>query len=305
VRFGRDWQADAERRDFTINALSVARDGTVFDPVGGLADIAARRVRFIGDAEARIREDYLRILRFFRFHAAYGEGAPDPAGLRAAIRLRGGLEQLSRERVRAELMKLLVAPAAGLTVQVMADAGLLGPILGVPLVPQFTRLAAVEAALGLPADAVRRLGALAVHVTDDAGRLAQSLRLSNSEFERLASMAEGWWRVGDDLGEQAARALLYRLGADRFLDRVLFAWSRAGAPPDVAEWRAFAAVTERWTPPRFPLRAAAFIERGVPVGPALGAALAGAERDWVAADFPSDADALAVLAQTWTERVRG
>src|SRR5215475_6941172 len=130
VEFGRDWKADAERRDFTINALSATRDGTVYDYAGGLDDLAHRRVRFIGDPAKRIEEDYLRILRFFRFHAAYGVGHPDATGLAACIAARKGLDQLSRERVRMELLKLLVTPHATATLAVMAQAGLLLLVLG-------------------------------------------------------------------------------------------------------------------------------------------------------------------------------
>src|SRR5262249_4588613 len=130
VAFGRDWKADAERRDFTMNALSVSPDGTLHDYVEGLADLEARRVRFIGDPRQRIAEDYLRILRFFRFHAAYGQGAPDAAGLHACIMARAGLDTLSRERVRAEILKLLLAPQAAATVAVMAESGLLVRVLG-------------------------------------------------------------------------------------------------------------------------------------------------------------------------------
>lgn len=305
VRFGRDWKADAERRDFTINALSAGRDGTVADLVGGLADLAARRVRFIGDAHQRIREDYLRILRFFRFHAAYGAGEPDPTGLSAAIARRDGLDQLSRERVRMELMKLLPAPRAAPTLAIMADGGLIEPILGVPLVPQFGRLAAVEAALGLAADPVRRLGALAVHVGEDAERLWQRLRLTNSEHERLATMADGWWRLTPQMGGQAARTLLYRLGPERFCDRVLFAWSKALAAGDDASWRELATLPQRWQAPRFPLRAADFIGLGVPKGPQLGAALAGAEEAWIAAGFPDDPAVLTALTGEWARRHAG
>ena len=129
VAFGRDWKRDAERRDFTMNALSVGRDGTMHDHVSGLADAAARRVRFIGDPAQRIAEDYLRILRFFRFHAAYGHGAPDPDGLHACIVARAGLDTLSRERVRMEVMKLLVTPHAVATLAVMAETGLLDNVL--------------------------------------------------------------------------------------------------------------------------------------------------------------------------------
>ena len=157
VVFGRDWRLDAQRRDFTINALFLSRDGAIHDYVGGGADLAAHRVRFIGDPATRIAEDYLRILRFFRFHASYGEGAPDPAGLAAGIRARERIASLSRERVRMELMKLLVAPRAGPTLAVMTEAGILGPVLGgVPLVGSFTRMEAIEAASGLAPDACRR-----------------------------------------------------------------------------------------------------------------------------------------------------
>ena len=152
VKFGRDWKRDAERRDFTMNALFLSADGTVHDFVGGLGDLEKRHVRFIGDAAARIAEDYLRILRFFRFHAYYGEGAPDADGLRAAILARAGLDQLSRERVRMELMKLLVAPRAVPALAVMAEAGLLGSVLGgVPRLASFSNMAKAEAASGLAA----------------------------------------------------------------------------------------------------------------------------------------------------------
>jgi poly(A) polymerase len=180
VRFGRDWQADALRRDFTMNALSASVDGTVHDYVGGLADLASRRVRFIGEADQRIAEDYLRILRFFRFHAAYGHGPLDQQGLAACIAARAGLDQLSRERVRMELLKLLLARHATPTLAVMVESGLLVPVLGgVPDLAAFSNVAKAAAAAGLPADAVHRLGALAVRVTEDAERLWQRLRLSN------------------------------------------------------------------------------------------------------------------------------
>ncbi len=196
VVFGRDWKRDAERRDFTMNALSLSRDGTVHDYVGGLADIEARRVRFIGDAARRIAEDYLRILRFFRFHAAYGEGSPDPQGLAACIEGRAGLEQLSRERVRMEMVKLLVAKHAVPTLALMTETGLLEQVLGgVPLLASYANMVKLEAALALAADPVRRLGALGISVVEDAERLRERLRLTNAEYERLASMADGWWQI--------------------------------------------------------------------------------------------------------------
>jgi poly(A) polymerase len=204
VRFGRDWKADAERRDFTMNALTATADGTIHDYVGGLADLEARRVRFIGDPAMRIAEDYLRILRFFRFHAAYGEGEPDAAGVAGYIAGRRGLEQLSRERARMELLKLLVAKGVVPALIVMADAGLLGSILGgVPLTAGVARIAEIEAALDLAPDPIRRLAALNVLIVEDAERLWQRLRLANAEHEWLASMADGWWRVSPKAGEHA------------------------------------------------------------------------------------------------------
>jgi poly(A) polymerase len=296
VVFGRDWKTDAERRDFTINALSAAADGTVHDYVGGKADIAARHVRFIGEPQKRIAEDYLRILRFFRFHAWYGEGAPDAAGLRACILARSGLDMLSRERVRTELLKLVLAPHAAPTLAVMAETGLLGAVLGgVPLLASFENTAKVEAAMGAEADAVRRLGALGVIVKEDGERLALRLRLSNAEAERLAAL-DFWWRVSPASGDQAAHALLYQLGPQSFLDRVLLAWSRSDAGAADKAWRGLASLTQHWSAPVFPLKAADFIRRGIAPGPALGTALRAAELAWIAADFPDDRDAIEAIA---------
>jgi poly(A) polymerase len=297
VAFGRDWRRDAERRDFTMNALSVSRDGTIHDHVGGLADLAARRVRFIGEAARRIAEDYLRILRFFRFHAAYGRGALDPEGLAACIAARAGLEQLSRERVRMELIKLVLAEHAVPTLAVMTEAGLLEQVLGgVPLLASFANMVELEHGLALAADPVRRLGALAVSVVEDAERLRERLRLANAEHERLASIADAWWRISSAWGEREGRVLLYRLGPQRFTDRVLIAWTRSPEGAADAGWRALVTLPSRWSAPVFPLKAARFIKRGVARGPRLGKALAAAEEAWIAADFPLDRAALAAIA---------
>jgi poly(A) polymerase len=297
VAFGRDWKRDAERRDFTMNALSVTRDGVIHDYVGGLDDLEARRVRFIGDPPARIAEDYLRILRFFRFHAAYGHGAPDPAGLAACIAARGELDRLSRERVRMEMFKLLVAVHAVPALAVMAEAGLLETVLGgVPLLASFSNMSNAEAALELRPDPVRRLGALAVFVTEDADRLRERLRLANSEHLRLHSMADGWWRIASASAEQDGCAMLYRLGRERFTDRVLLAWSRSPAGIADTAWHDLARLPERWSAPTFPLRAADFLKRGVASGPPLGAALRAAEEAWIAVNFPTEAASLAAIA---------
>jgi poly(A) polymerase len=300
VEFARDWAGDARRRDFTINALFLARDGVIHDYVGGLADLAERRVRFIGDASQRIAEDYLRILRFFRFHAAYGRaGTPDAEGLHACILARDSLKTLSRERVRMEMLKLMLARHVVPTLAVMTETGLLELVLGgVPQMASLSNLIKIEAALSLPGDAVRRLGALGVQVVEDAERLRERLRLANAESARLNSMADGWWRVSPAQGEGTARALLYRLGPEKFTDRVLLAWSRSAAGVDDAAWRELATLPSRWRAPVFPLKAADLIARGVERGPALGSALRRAEDVWIAAGFPLDADALARIVDT-------
>jgi tRNA nucleotidyltransferase/poly(A) polymerase len=305
VAFGRDWVRDAERRDFTINGLSVDAAGVVHDHVGGLEDIAARRVRFIGDPNQRITEDYLRILRFFRIHAAYGAGEPDRAGYLACIAARAGLANLSAERVRMEMLKLMVARGAAGAIVAMADGGLLLPILGgIAYTGTFAAMIDAERLLGFEPDAVRRLGALAVAVTEDAKRVATRLRLTNAEIRVLDSMGHRWWRLAG-MDEATARRRLYRLGAERYRDRLMLAWARAGGDGHTTRWREFATLPERWSAPKFPLKAADFIARGIAEGPALGHVLRLAEDAWLAADFPLDEGALKAIAdQTVTRFTR-
>ncbi|BCJ90096.1 poly(A) polymerase [Terrihabitans soli] len=273
VAFGRDWAEDAQRRDLTINGLFLDGEGKVHDFVGGEGDLKAHLVRFIGDAKTRIREDYLRILRFFRFTARYGEGTPDAEAMSAAISERHGLDQLSRERIRAELLKFLMTPRAAELAKLMADAGFLGQVLGGVARPR--RLARLLESAP-EADAVQRLGALALFIEDNAERLRERLRLSNEETARLKSMAGGPVPTGAD--ERALKALLYQLGPALYHDRVLF----TGAGSEARS------LTERWTAPKFPVSAADLIARGVAKGPHLGAALARIEKDWIAAGFPDD-----------------
>jgi tRNA nucleotidyltransferase/poly(A) polymerase len=302
VAFGRDWVRDAERRDFTINGLSVDADRVVHDHVGGLEDIEARRVRFIGDPGQRIAEDYLRILRFFRIHAAYGAGEPDRAGYLACIAARAGLAGLSAERVRMEMLKLMVADGAAGAVTAMADGGLLLLILGGVAYPgPFAAMIAAEHALGLAPDPARRLAALAVAVTEDAKRLSSRLRLSNNETKALDSMGHRWWRLAG-MDEAIARRRLYRLGAERYRDRLMLAWARAGRDANSASWRELALLPQRWSAPKFPLKAADFIARGIAEGPALGQVLALAEDAWLAANFPLEESVLKAIADQTVAR---
>ncbi|MCW4113782.1 CCA tRNA nucleotidyltransferase [Aurantimonas sp. MSK8Z-1] len=295
VVFGRDWQADAERRDFTINALYAEPDGTVIDLVGGLADVEARAVRFIGDAETRIREDYLRVLRFFRFFAWYGTGRPDAAGLRAATRLKDGLAQLSVERVWAELRKLLGAPDPSRALLWMRQTGVLTAVL-----PESERwgidaihgLTAAEGLHGWPADPMLRLMAI---VPPDAARmdeLARRLKLSNGERERLLA-----WVTAEmpGLGETdlGLRSRLYFGEPQGLVDRLRLGFAAAAAkdPSDaealgtVAALRRQLTVAERFEPPAFPLSGRDLIAAGAQPGPELGHTLARLERLWVDSGF--------------------
>ena len=303
VAFGRDWERDAERRDFTINGLSVDAEGCVHDYVGGLEDIAARRVRFIGEPSMRIAEDYLRILRFFRIHAAYGAGDPDRAGYLACIGGRAGLTNLSAERIRAEILKLMVADGAVGSVQAMVEGGLLLPIFGgVAYTGPFAAVLSIEQALGLAPDPIRRLGALAVAVTEDARRVASRLRLSNAETKTLDSMGHRWWRLAG-MDEARARRRLYRLGEERYRDRLILAWARSGERSDDPSWRELATLPARWAAPKFPLKAADFLARGIAEGPELGRALALAEDAWLAAEFPLERSSLDAIADQAVARL--
>ncbi|MFC7051819.1 CCA tRNA nucleotidyltransferase [Hansschlegelia quercus] len=282
VSFTRDWAQDARRRDLTINGLTLDGDGIVHDHVGGLEDLAAGRVRFIGDARERIREDYLRTLRFFRFHARFARGPLDEAGFAATIAERDGLLRLSGERVRAELLKLLVAPRAAETVAAMAQAGLLAPLTGGA--PRLSRLARfVDRDADRP-DALLRLAALLQFTSEDAARLKARLRLSNVESKRLEAIADVTPALSPADGEDAARRALYWLGESAYRDRARL----AAVDARDEDWSALITLPDRWTPPTFPLTAADFKARGLE-GPALGRALKAAEAAWVEAGFPEDA----------------
>lgn len=293
VAFGRDFAADALRRDFTINALGLDRSGALHDYSDGLADLAQRRVRFIGQAEARIREDYLRILRFFRFHARYGVGAPDGEGLCACIAGRAGLAGLSRERVRAELMKLLAAPGAAATLDAMAGAGLLMPVIG--SVPHLSRFAAVAGAGGDGVYPAFRLAALAVSVREDAPRLRERLRLSNEEFDRIDRIAQALEGLGGRA--EPPSLVLLRIVADR-------AGSDAAAAALVLLTGSTDAETGRQVQkligqlgatPAFLPRGQDVLARGVPKGERVGQVLAEARRLWIEAGCPADREAQLAL----------
>lgn len=299
VAFGSDWLEDARRRDFTMNAMSLSPDGTLHDPVGGYADCLARRVRFIGIADERIREDYLRILRFFRFHARFGTGAPDGEGLHAVTRNLSGLQQLSAERIAQEMRKLVQAAGAAETLGFMAECGVLDRVLaGVPRLVRFARWLDLVRATGTALAPAPALVALSTFVPEDIDRLAARLKLSGAERTRMAGAeaarraiagqmaSDGKLTDGEGLASDghAARVLLYRLGPAAWRDGVLLAWADAGMNDD-AWWRALLSLPERWTAPHFPLAGRDLLATGLPAGPVLGRRLADAEARWIASDF--------------------
>ncbi|MFS0773959.1 CCA tRNA nucleotidyltransferase [Sphingomonas sp. 1P08PE] len=270
VAFTDDWRADAARRDFTMNALYAdPADGTVIDYFGGLDDLAARRVRFIGDPLQRIAEDHLRILRFFRFHARFGD-AIDAEGLAACALRANDLMALSRERIAAELLKLLVARAAVPVVALMVDAGILRAVLPEIDAAGAARLAALtarEAAAGIAPDAIRRLAALLPATAADG--VGARLKLSNQQRRRLVAATAG-------PGNEGPRALAYRAGVDGAVDRLLLAGED---PLPIVDF----------TPPRLPIGGGALVARGLDKGPAVAAALRRIEDRWIAEDFPDAA----------------
>jgi poly(A) polymerase len=299
VAFTESWEEDARRRDFTLNALYAGSDGTVFDPLGGYADLIAGRVRFIGDAEERIKEDYLRILRFFRFNAYYGKGSLDREGLSASVRLRAGLDQLSAERVAAELKRLLEAPRAIEAVEALFDYGLLPGLLGVaPRLARLKRLIAIEDAVGFAPDAMVRLAALAVFIAEDAERLAARLRLSNAEQAVLALGTRDHERTGLP-EEEAAKRVLYRLRPGAYAAYIRIAWADSSASPDDRAWHAAFTLPERWQAPAFPLRGADIVALGELGGPEIGIILRRLEADWVAGGFAQNREQLLAKAKTF------
>ncbi len=299
VAFTTDWAEDAGRRDFTVNALYCDPDGTVHDPVGGLPDLEARRIRFIGDADTRIAEDYLRILRFFRFFASHGDATIDRDGALACERGRAGLAQLSRERVRAELFKLLKAPRANAGIAAMAAHGLLPAILGgVGYPASLGRLIAIEAATRLPPDPALRLVALAVRTAEDAARIATLLRLSNDERAIISAAARSFAerdveRAG--VGEARDREHLYRFGPDRYRRAILCHWLQSGAAVDDPAWMARLQLPAQWPVPEFPLNGSHLLAAGLTAGPELGMALARLEQTWIDSTYRLDRQALLTI----------
>jgi poly(A) polymerase len=287
VTFATDWREDAMRRDFTMNALYCDADGTVHDPLGGYGDLQAKRVRFIGNARQRIREDYLRILRFFRFGAQYGDAeAPDADGLAAVADEKAGLSLLSGERIRAELLLLLAAPGAVPALRAMRGSGIIEPLLGVEgNVELVERLTAIEQALGRAPEPLVRLAALASGTRED---LRERLRLSTAEGDRLANADRRDDAFDPRTEEAAAKSFIYQHGAQTFTDGALIDWARSSDGLRDTARAARVTLPARWTAPQLPVRGADVVALGVDAGPAVGRVVADFERWWIAAGFPGE-----------------
>ena len=299
VRFGRDWTHDAARRDFTLNALYCSADGTLHDPLGGLADCLARRVRFIGDASQRIQEDYLRILRFFRMHASYGQGDLDAEGVSASIALRDGLRQLSAERIGTELKRLVTTAGAAPVVHLMEDSGILEIVTGgVARLADFEALKHLQPDLPEAAAAPVCLAALFGFGADNLERLAERLRLSNAERERMvcARLAADHIVAAPD-AQRVVKALLVDEGVATAADGLALAAAMLRARgEDEGQLAAARALLTDWTAPVFPVTGRDLIELGLEKGPALGAELARLRTAWADSDYTaSRSDLLALI----------
>jgi poly(A) polymerase len=282
VAFTNDWQADAARRDFTINALYCGLDGSILDPLNGIDDIFNRHVRFVGEPAARIQEDFLRILRFFRFFAQYGEGAPDEAGLAACRKHRAGLKQLSRERVGQEMAKLLMARRASDGIDFMNEARVSEELFGELLDAEaVARIAAIDDANDLAPDLPLRLAAA---FAMPVGGLADALRLSNAQGRAVAQLREAM-PPSPALRDNERKVVLYQTGAETFARTVRLAWAESDATPDDKDWRSLLDLATDWAIPDLPVSGADLIAAGMEPGPLLGAELARLEDWWAASGF--------------------
>jgi len=289
VDFTDDWEADAARRDFTMNALYASGDGEIFDYHGGLEDLIAGRVRFVGDAGQRIGEDYLRILRLFRFHAWYGKGDMDPEALRAAADAKAGLAQLSGERIAKEMLRLLECQNPVPTLRMMAASGVLSELL--PYALQLSRLehlVLIEAENQLAPDPLLRLAALLPDDGAVANALSERLKLSGAERARLEGLTGSLEKIPAYLSAADVRRLLYRMGARRFRDRVLLSWAGGPRGASQMQWRMLLSIADSWERPRFPITGRDAMAAGVPEGPDVGRILEALEAWWLAEDFIPD-----------------
>jgi poly(A) polymerase len=290
VAFTDDWAEDAARRDFRLNALYLEPNGTLHDPTGGgIYDARAWRIVFVGDAETRIREDYLRILRFFRFYATFGKGEADAKGLAACAALKDGVKTLSGERVSKELLKLLAADDPRAAVRLMASSGVLSALLpeAGPLT-RFDTLVEIETGMLFESDAALRLAALLPDDQNAVRGAARRLRLSNALRDRLIATCSDDLRLTSFMSPREMRRAIYRLGAETFKNRIKLAWAASDRTATYVQWRMLYVYADAWTPPPFPLDGAEIMAAGVPEGPLIGQVRREVEDWWIDFDFTDD-----------------
>ena len=289
VAFTDNWLEDAARRDFTLNALYARRDGTIVDPTGhGVADARAGRIVFVGEARQRILEDALRILRLFRFLAWYGKGAPDAAAVAACEALKDRISTLSAERVSKELLKLLAAEDPRSAVALMAKTGVLAMVLPSADLARLGGMVTIEEDQLFECDPVLRLAALLPDDQIAAAQVADRLRLSNAERERIVAALAPMPAFKSWMSPREIRRWVYRLGAQPFRDRAKLAWARADRTAVTPQWRGMIALGESWSPPKFPLTGDDVVKSGVPKGPMVGQVLREVEEWWIDHDFIDD-----------------
>lgn len=294
VAYTQDWSEDSARRDFTMNALYASAEGEIFDYHGGVEDLIAGRVRFVGDPATRIAEDYLRILRLFRFHGWYGKGEINGEALRAAAAAKANIASLSGERIAKELLRLLECPNPVPVVRVMAAAAILPEVLPGALQPaRLEHLVDIAFENQFPSDALLRLAALLPDNPDTARAVGERLKLSNADRARLDDCAAAADRAVSWLSVREVRKLLYRIGPARFRDRVLLKWAASPKGAGAIPWRMLLSVAADWERPKFPLTGRDVMAAGVPEGPAVGKVLSAVEAWWIDGDFPDDPVALA------------
>lgn len=275
VAFTDDWAEDAARRDFRLNSLYADRAGSIFDPTGqGVRDALAGRVVFVGDANTRIEEDYLRILRFFRFFAWYGRSDPDPEGLAACAAHAEGLMRLSAERVSKELLKLLAAPDPRPAVRAMTETGVLARLF-----PAVADLSAFNALAPADGDPVLRLSTLLPDDPAAVGEIAHGLRLPKAVELRLTAAAEG--PLDPAIKARPLRALIYDRGSQAVRDRIQRGGAASGRDTATA-----LELVDGWPPPRLPVGGRDLTKLGVAPGPDHGRILKAFEAEWIAEDFP-------------------
>ncbi|MCD6035800.1 MAG: tRNA nucleotidyltransferase [Rickettsiales bacterium] len=295
VTYTDNWEEDAARRDFTINAMSMTIDGTLYDYFGGREDLAQGIVRFVGDADARVREDYLRILRFFRFYARFGRGSVDKAGLAACSLHQAGIDQLSGERIQQEMLKLLQIPGSLCAISLMVREGIASRIIpGIENTNLLSNLLEVEKEAKQKKDVNRalvRLAALVRGALSQTKDVANRWKLSRADAEHLDELCNPRYQIVSDMSEAAQKAVLRQLGKPLFMERVLLTWAEEGVVHKEA-FQQMLTLAMHWEVPEFPVQGKDILALGIAPGKQVGDILKTAEAWWEEEGYAPDKAAI-------------